>query len=83
MVEVDKLDIVSKREELLTNIKELIGIFHALAENEDIELDSFVDGSKFNVKVDCNNEEEFLKSSIVYLEIAKSNIGDYLDRSGR
>lgn len=83
ITEVDKLDVTSKREELLSNIKELIGIFQILAEKENITLESFIDDSKLNFNVNYNDENQFLKSAIVYLEIAKNNIGDYLDRSGK
>lgn len=83
MNEVENLNSVEKRKELLMNIKELVAIFQTLAENENISLDNFVDNNRINHSIDYNNEDQVLNDSIMYLEIAKNNIGDYLNRSKR
>ena len=69
-----KLNINSKREEYIDALKELIVIVDGLAETEGIELDYV----KSNEIFDISSEDDFLEASMVYLEVAKDLLGQYL-----
>ena len=69
-----KLDIESKREEYLSALKELIVIFDGLAESESIKLDYVQSDEIFDTK----SEDDFLEAAMVYVEVAKDIIGQYL-----
>ena len=68
------LNIPKKREKLISSLKDLIAIFNFFAENDNIRLDYI----RSNQTFDLNTEEDFLVASMVYLEIAKDIIGQYL-----
>ena len=77
--ELKNLDVLSKRKELIESIKQMIVIFQALADSENIELHYL----KSNEILDLNNsdvsEDDFIEAAIVYLEVAKNLIGEYLE----
>lgn len=76
---IDKLkvmDIDFKRKELLSNIKELIYIFDLLAKEDNINLNYL----KSKEILDIENEDDFLEAAIVYVEVAKNIIGEYLNK---
>lgn len=68
------LNIPEKREKLISSLKDLIAVFNFFAESDNIRLDYI----RSNQTFDLNNEEDFLVASMVYLEIAKDIIGQYL-----
>lgn len=68
------LSITEKRLEFIRSLKELIAVFDALAEKDNISLD-YVNSSEI---LDTNGEDDFLEASMVYLEVAKDIIGQYL-----
>ena len=68
------LSITEKRLEFIRSLKELIAVFDALAEKDNISLD-YVNSSEI---LDTNEEDDFLEASMVYLEVAKDIIGQYL-----
>ena len=78
--EIKKLDTLDKRDELIYSIKELIAIFEQLATIDNIDL-HYLKNREIN---DLNNknvsEDDFLEASLVYLEVAKNLIGEYLSK---
>ena len=76
--EVKKLDISSKRNELIESIKQLIGIFETLALEEGVELHYLKSREILNLNKQNVSEDEFIEASLVYLEVAKNVIGEYL-----
>ncbi len=77
--EVKKLDIKSKREELLNSIKEIIVAYSALAQNEGINLNPLRSQEILDLKEGTESEDDFLEASIAYLEVAKNLMGEYLN----
>lgn len=77
--EVKKLDTKEKRAELIKSIKEIILAYSALAQMDDITLNTLK--SKEVLDIDNGNESEdnFLEAAIVYVEIAKNLMGEYLN----
>ena len=76
--EVKKLDTLGKRNELINSVKQLIAIFESFAKDDNIEL-HFLKNSEI---LDLNNpsvsEDDFIEAALVYLEVAKNIIGEYL-----
>ena len=78
--EYKKLDINSKREELINSLKEMIAIIDMKAKSEEINL--YYLKSKEILDLNSNNvsEDDFLEAALVYLETGKHLIGEYLDK---
>lgn len=74
-----KLDISSKRDEVIGSIKELIALFEALAVQDNIPLHYLKSSEIKALNQESVSEEDFLEATIVYLEVAKNIIGEYLD----
>lgn len=74
--EYKKNDIRSKREKYISSLKELIFIFDGLAEADNIKLEYL----KNNEILETETEDDFLEASMVYLEIAKDIIGQYISQ---
>ena len=74
------LEIKSKREEFITSLKEFIVIFDGLAETNDIKLDYVKSNEILDLKGDNVSEDDFLEAAMVYLEISKDIIGQYLSK---
>lgn len=78
MNEFKKLTTKEKREEVIYSIKELIAGLEYLATQEQIKLHCI----KSKEILDLNNEEvsedDFIEAALVYIEVAKNMIGEYL-----
>ncbi len=76
--EVKKLDTAGKRDELIYSIKKLIAIFESFAKEDNIEINFL----KSREILDLNNtpvsEDDFIEAALVYLEVVKNIIGEYL-----
>ena len=80
--EVKKMDISSKREELLNSVKEIIAFFESLAQNENMELYYLVNRELIDLNSNNVSEDDFIEGLLVYVEIAKNIMGEYLEKKG-
>ena len=78
MNEFKLLDIKGKRNEIIDSIKELIAVFDKLASNDNIELHYLKNREINDLKNKVVSEDDFLEAELVYLEVAKNLIGEYL-----
>jgi len=76
--EVKKLDTMGKRNELINSIKQLIAVFESFAKDENIELHYLKNREILDLSNNPVSEDDFLEASLVYLEVAKNIIGEYL-----
>lgn len=74
------LDIPSKRKEIINATKELIVVFEQLATKDNIELQYLRSREINDLKEENTTEDDFLEAELVYLEVAKNMIGQYLDK---
>ena len=80
--EVKKMDISSKRDELLNSVKEIIAFFESLAQNENMELHYLVNRELIDLNGTNVSEDDFIEGLLVYVEIAKNIMGEYLEKKG-
>ena len=78
--EVKKLDIDGKRDELINSIKQLIVVFESFAENDEIELNFLRNREILDLNNNLVSEDDFIEAALVYLEVAKNIIGEYLEK---
>ena len=78
MSEFKLLNVSEKRTEIIDSIKELIAVFEQLAINYDIELHYLKNREINDLKNKVVSEDDFLEAELVYLEVAKNLIGEYL-----
>lgn len=76
--EVKKLDIKGKRNELINSIKQLTAIFESLANEDKIEIHYLKNREILDLSNDPVSEDDFIEAALVYLEVAKNIIGEYL-----
>lgn len=76
--EVKKLDTVEKRTELINSIKELIAVFESLANEEKIEINYLKSKEILDLNNSFVSEDDFIEAALVYLEVAKNIVGEYL-----
>ena len=76
--EVKKLDTTGKRNELINSIKQLIAVFESFADSDKIELNFLKNREILDLRNNPVSEDDFLEASLVYLEVAKNIIGEYL-----
>ena len=79
IIEFKKLSTLEKRDEIILSIKELIAAFNQLAIIDNINLDYLKNNEINDLKKDVVSEDDFLEAELVYLEVAKNLIGQYLD----
>lgn len=79
MQEFKKLDTKDKRREVVTSIKELIVAFDKLAQTDNIELHYLRSPEVQDLKKENVSEDDFLEAELVYIEVAKNMIGEYLE----
>lgn len=78
--ELKKLPIEEKREELIASIKELIAGFEYLAEQDNIKLHYLKSKEVLDLNNEFVSEDDFIEAAIVYVEVAKNIIGEYLGK---
>lgn len=76
--EVKKLDTLGKRKELINSVKQLIAIFESFAKDDNIELHLLKSREILDLNSDSVSEDDFIEAALVYLEVAKNIIGEYL-----
>ena len=78
--ELKKLPIVEKRNELIDSIKELIAGFEFLAERDNVKLQYLKSKEILDLNNEIVSEDDFIEAAIVYVEVAKNIIGEYLGK---
>lgn len=76
--EYKKLNIVEKREEYISALKELIVLFEGFASIDNIKLEYLKNNEILDLNKDDVSEDDFLEAALVYLEVSKDIIGQYL-----
>lgn len=79
MNEFKKKDTKEKRNEIINNIKEIIVAFEQLALQDNIKLHFLKNNEINDLNKQFVSEDDFLEAELVYLEVAKNIIGQYLD----
>lgn len=79
MNEFKKLPTNEKRTEIITSIKEIIVAFEQLAAIDGIKLSYLKSREIADLKQDNVSEDDFLEAELVYIEVAKNIIGEYLN----
>ena len=72
------LDIDEKRKGFIKALKDLIVIFDSMAQQDNIKLEYMRSNEILDLQKKDLSESDFIEASIVYLEIAKDIIGQYL-----
>lgn len=80
MEEFKKLNLKEKRNEIINSIKDLIAIFDKLAEIDGIELHYLKNQEIKDLQKEEVSEDDFLEGELVYIEVAKNMIGEYLSK---
>ena len=80
ITEVKKLNTIEKRNELINSIKELIVIFETLSKNEKIDIHYLKNREILDLNNEVVSEDDFIEAALVYVEVAKNIIGEYLGK---
>jgi len=73
-----ELDTDRKREEFIKLLKDFIVIFDSLAQQDNIKIEYMHSNEILDLQKENLSEADFIEASVVYLEIAKDIIGQYL-----
>lgn len=76
--EYKKLNLLEKREEYITALKELIVLFEGFASIDNIKLEYLKNNEVLDLNKANVSEDDFLEAAMVYLEVSKDIIGQYL-----
>lgn len=73
-----QMDVVDKRKEVIRQINEITAIFNMFATRDNIEV-SYLKNNEINDLSDgYETEDDYLEALLVYIENAKSVLGQYL-----
>ena len=75
-----QMNIMTKREEVLKSIRELVVAMDHIASLDNIQLHYLKSNEINDLKQENVSEDDFLEAMLVYTEVAKNLIGDYLDQ---
>lgn len=78
--ELKKLSTKEKRIELIDSIKELIAGFEFLAERDNLKLHYLKNKEILDLNNEFVSEDDFIEAAVVYVEVAKNLIGEYLGK---
>ena len=76
--EVKKLPLMDKKKEVIDSVKELIASIDFLAQQNDIQLHYLVSKEILDITNENMPEEDYVEALLVYIENAKSMLGEYL-----
>ena len=73
-----QMEVSDKRKEIIRNINEITAVFDTLASESNIQL-SYLKSNEVNGLKDGNeSEDDYLEALLIYIENAKSVLGQYL-----
>ena len=73
-----QLDIVGKRKEIINRINEITAMFDMLATDIDVPVSYLKSKEILELKDGNESEDDYLEALLVYIENAKSVLGQYL-----
>lgn len=73
-----QLDIVAKRKEIINRINEITAMFDMLAADINIPVSYLKSREILELKDGTESEDDYLEALLVYIENAKSVLGQYL-----
>lgn len=79
--EFKNLDSESKMKEIIDSVKELISFFDFLATSENVNLQYLRSRELLDLKREDVTQDDYLEAILVYVEVAKNLIAQYLDSS--
>ena len=75
-----QMQTIDKRKEIIRNINEVTAMFDMLANESNIQV-SYLKSKEVNdLKDGYESEDDYLEALLVYIENAKSVMGQYLDK---
>lgn len=74
------LSVGGKRSEIIHSLKEFIAIIDYLASSEDIKLNYLRNDEIKDLDEENVSEDDYLKAVMIYIEVAKNLVGEYLDK---
>jgi len=77
--EFKKISTKEKRQELISSIKDFIAAIELLARNDGIKLHYLQKIEVDDLNKEKVSEDDFLEALIVYIEVAKNMLGEYLN----
>ena len=80
--EYKKLDVNTKRKEIINSLKETIAVIDAKATSEGLKLHYLKSREVLDLNQENVSEDDFLEANLVYLETAKHLIGEYFEKKG-
>ncbi|MCI9084192.1 MAG: hypothetical protein HFH46_01075 [Bacilli bacterium] len=75
---VKPLSLFEKKQEVIDSIKELIISIEMMASNDGIELHYLTSKEILDINEDSMPEEDYVEAILVYVEVAKNMLGEYL-----
>ena len=69
-----------KRKEIVNSLKEFIAVIDYLASKENIKLNYLQNNEIKDLFDDKVSEDDFLEAVLVYIEVAKNLVGEYMDK---
>lgn len=73
-----QMDVPSKRAEIIRSVNEITAMFDMLANQADIELSYLKSKEVSELNNGNESEDDYLEALLVYVENAKSVLGEYL-----
>lgn len=73
-----QLDIVDKRKEIINRVNEITAMFDMLAAQADLPVSYLKSKEILELKDGSESEDDYLEALLVYVENAKSVLGQYL-----
>ena len=73
-----QMELIDKRKEIIRNINEITAMFDMLAAESNIQLSYLKSHEITELKDGHESEDDFLEALLVYIENAKSVLGQYL-----
>ena len=73
-----QLDIVDKRKEIINRVNEITAMFDMLAAESNVSVSYLKSKEILELKDGSESEDDYLEALLVYIENAKSVLGQYL-----
>ena len=75
-----QMDIINKRKEIIRNINEVTAMFDMLAAESNMQLSYLKSKEVTDLKDGYESEDDYLEALLIYIENAKSVLGQYLTK---
>lgn len=76
-----QMDTIDKRKEIIRSVNEVTAMFDMLATESNIQLSYLKSNEITDLKDGYGSEDDYLEALLVYIENAKSVLGQYLVKS--